>query len=328
MRALRHQVRGRPPRRRRRSPQCRPHSRCRRGSRAPGRRRGSADRRDGDRVAPDQSADALGPPSLWAERVIRSAPRRLDIAGILPAAWTASTCSSRRPHARSRRPRRPAGSRRSRCWRASRRRAAGPCPSASAASRRSRAARSMRPSGVDRNVRPSLPTGNRPPARTDGCSIAEMNSRSRGALSPPISIAGVSASALASVPPDVKVTSRGARRQAGHLLAGFLDGAAGRAALRMDRRRVAGEIGAPPAKRRAPAAAAARSHSNRDRPFDPSVSFSPHDARRLAFRPWIVLRTNLRPLGPARFLGRRACPSKFRMVLNSYARLPMPSSAP
>ena len=48
----------------------------------------------------------------------------------------------------------------------------------------------------------------RPPPRTDGCSIAETNSRSRGSLRPPISSTGVSASMLASVAPEVKVTLR------------------------------------------------------------------------------------------------------------------------
>ncbi len=50
------------------------------------------------------------------------------------------------------------------------------------------------------------PAANRPPHRTDGCSIAETNSRSRCSLRPPISIVGVSASMLASVAPLVNVT--------------------------------------------------------------------------------------------------------------------------
>ena len=46
----------------------------------------------------------------------------------------------------------------------------------------------------------------RPPLSTEGCSIADTNSLSRLRFSPAVSIAGVSASMLASVAPLVKVT--------------------------------------------------------------------------------------------------------------------------
>ena len=57
-----------------------------------------------------------------------------------------------------------------------------------------------------RRNRPEFPrsprAANRPPARTEECSIAEIKSRSRGRFSLAVSIAGVSASILASVPLD------------------------------------------------------------------------------------------------------------------------------
>ena len=46
---------------------------------------------------------------------------------------------------------------------------------------------------------------NRPPARTEACSIAETSSRCAG-IPPPRRKPGVSASAFASVPPDVNTT--------------------------------------------------------------------------------------------------------------------------
>ena len=103
--------------------------------------------------------------------------------------------------ARSRRSRRSAGSRRSRCWRAS------PRPAALAPEQWRFSEHEDRPR---RRHRPAVPrrrpARKRPPRSTEGCSIAETNSRSRGSLRPPISSAGVSASMLASVAPLVKVT--------------------------------------------------------------------------------------------------------------------------
>ena len=99
------------------------------------------------------------------------------------------------------------------------------------------------------------PRGNRPPARTDECSIADIRSRSRGRFSSAVSIAGVSASMLASVPPEVKNTSAGARPdQRRHLFARALDEAPRGAPLGMHRGRIAGDrqrlaqrLGAPAA---------------------------------------------------------------------------------
>ncbi len=70
---------------------------------------------------------------------------------------------------------------------------------------------------ADRSTCPSALTpmsstplrGNRPPARTEECSIADLKSRSRGRFSSAVSMAGVSASILASVPLEVKNTSAG-----------------------------------------------------------------------------------------------------------------------
>ena len=81
---------------------------------------------------------------------------------------------------------------------------------------------------------------------------------------------------LASVPPEVNTTSRAARAdQRRDLLARVLDQAPRRAALGVDRRRIAGHvqraiIGGPRL-----AAAAARSRSSRDRP---ASAIDPHPA--------------------------------------------------
>ena len=117
--------------------------------------------------------------------------------------------------------------------------------------------------------RPAIPrsprAGNRPPARTEACSTAESKSRERGRLSPAISIAGVSASMLASVPLEVKNTSPGARPdQRRNLFARVLDQTPRGAALGMHRGRIAGHrkrLGnRPPAPH--PAAAPWRSNRN------------------------------------------------------------------
>ena len=109
--------------------------------------------------------------------------------------------------------------------------------------------------------------GNRPPARTEECSIAEIKSRSRGRFSSAVSIAGVSASMLASVPLDVKNhVRRLARRPVPPLArAPARPGAAPpvpRRAPRTDCRRTAS---ASAQRRGASAAAAAPWRSNRDR---------------------------------------------------------------
>ena len=106
----------------RRSRRCRDSSRCRPGGRAPGRRRagGATAWRAGPKVS---APTPCGPPILWAETLRVSAPRARLSTGILPAAWTASTCSQ--PSAArtiSERGLAPAGSPRSRYWPASGRR--------------------------------------------------------------------------------------------------------------------------------------------------------------------------------------------------------------
>ena len=168
----------------------------------------------------------------------------------------------RRPHARWPPLRRPAAPRRSRYWPAS------PRPAAA------QLAWTTASASAARLTRPSASTGmssmasrqNRPPARTEGCSIADINSRSRGRFSPAVSIAGVSASMLASVPLEVKITSAGrASTSAATCLARLFDQPPGRAPLGMHRGRIADEPRAPPARRAAPPPAAAPWRSNRDR---------------------------------------------------------------
>ncbi len=83
-------LRLRPPR----TPRCRRHSRCRPACRAPGRRRGSADRRNGcPRWRRTSAPTPFGPPILCADSVIRSAPSAPISQGMRPTACTASTWS-------------------------------------------------------------------------------------------------------------------------------------------------------------------------------------------------------------------------------------------
>src|SRR6478736_50130 len=72
-------------------------------------------------------------------------------------------------------------------------------------SARQSASRSRTPPDVTGSTS-TCPASKRPPLSTDGCSIAEINSRSRGSRRPPISMAGVRAKTFASVAPLVKVT--------------------------------------------------------------------------------------------------------------------------
>ena len=162
-------------------------------------------------------------------------------------------------------------------------------------------ARSTTPSPVDRQC-PRRPPAKPPAAAsTEGCSIAETSRRSRPPR--PASAAGVSASILASVPPEVNTTLRGsAPTSAATCSARLLDQAARGAALGMDRGRVAGQRRAPRARRRAPPAAAARSRSSRDRSASVMVLSSgsgttctkpvtPDSIRNTCFLPRIVLET-------------------------------------
>ena len=82
---------------------CPARSRCRRAGSAPGGRRSPA-RRAARRVRIHSAPTPLGPPNLCADIDSRSTPRARTAIGILPAAWTASVCSSapRGPTARRR----------------------------------------------------------------------------------------------------------------------------------------------------------------------------------------------------------------------------------
>ena len=86
----------------------------------------------------------------------------------------------------------------------------------------------------------------RPPASTEGCSIADTSNMGMAwpeSAPIPAPHRGESASILASVPPDVNTTSRGSRPdQCGDLFARLLDEAARGPAFGMDRGRIAGDI--------------------------------------------------------------------------------------
>ena len=82
-------------------------------------------------------------------------------------------------------------------------------------------------------------------ASTEGCSIAETSSR-RWRFAPWRSMPGDSASAFASVPPEVKMTLRGiGADQRRDLLARLLDELPRRPAFAMHRGRIAGRVPAP-----------------------------------------------------------------------------------
>ena len=120
--------------------------------------------------------------------------------------------------------------------------------SVSIAARRDRRRRSR----VDRD-RSTGRRGNRPPASTEGCSIAETSSRSKPALAGAGDDAGDSASMLASVPPEVKTTSAGsAPTRAATSAARLLDQRGGRRGPRHGPRTGCRRVRAPPASRRAP----------------------------------------------------------------------------
>ena len=146
----------------------------------------------------------LSPPILWAESVKRSAPSAPISQAMRPAACTASTC--RRP---------PAA-----CTIAAASATGCSAPVSLLASMietKGREALATASASAASLTRPSASTGmssiasrgKRPPARTEACSIAEINKRSRGRFSSIVSIGGDSASILASVPLEVKITSAG-----------------------------------------------------------------------------------------------------------------------
>jgi hypothetical protein len=170
--------------------------------RAPARRRGAAAQVPARLVGQHQRADALRAADLVRRKRHQIGAERIDIArdaarapgphrhAAAARAWTISA------------PRRPAGSRRSRCWPASPTPARRPPISSSSRSveDRRRPRRDRRWSSIARpqTARPRAPRHARwpkPAAARPGAAPAE---------SP-----GVSASALASVPPEVKMTLRG-----------------------------------------------------------------------------------------------------------------------
>ena len=223
-----------------------------------------------------QRADALRAADLVRRKRHRSAPSALISQAMRPAACTASTCNKaagrmhdgrrfgdRLNHAglvvgEHERNQRPATAR----------------PQRASAS----AARSTRPSAVDRQYPRSPRRGKRPPARTEGCSIADMSSRSRGRFSRAVSIAGVSASTFASVPPEVKITFAGSRAdESRDLPRAPLDQAPRRAAFGMHRGRIADQRSSAAAWR----ARASRPQRRRRIPVEierapPSASLASH----------------------------------------------------
>ena len=226
----------------------------------------------------------------------------------------------------------PAGSRRSRCWRA--------ISETSARCRRKgfeplRQRRQIdRAVGIDGNLLDPGRT-NRPPASTDGCSIADTSRRSNGRLSSAICNRRRQCERIrlgsARCEDDIARIGADQRRD---LLARLLDRMPRRAAFAVDRGRIADAV---PARREtppAPAAGAVCSHSSLDRARaaidsrSDKSTFRHTNPKDLLFALEIV---QTGPATPARF---RAAGShgeavpEIRTVLNSYARLPFPSSAP
>jgi hypothetical protein len=162
--------------RRRRTPQFPRHSRSPPGGPAPDRRRAAAARTRAPPRPGPAAPTPLGPPILCADSVTRSAFISLISNGIFPNAWIASTCS-KPPAAWT-----IAAGLRHRLHRAGlvvgqhhrhqRRRPA--------REHRAQRSRSTRPERVTPTV--SMASGgNRPPASTEACSIAETTSLSTGA---------------------------------------------------------------------------------------------------------------------------------------------------
>ena len=177
------------------------------------------------------------------------------------------------------------------------------------------AARSTTPSRVDRNLLDRRAARTARPHSTEGCSIAETSRRSNGA-SRARSSSGVSASAFASVPPEVKIdVARDRRRPAPRpARAPASTSCARRAALAMDRGRIAGQRPAPRTGLRAPRHAAAHSHSSPDRrarPLildPPSPHSSAHYPKDLLLAPEIVQKKPATPARLCRGFTWRGCP--------------------
>ena len=147
----------------------------------------------------------------------------------------------------------------------------------------------------------------RPPASTEGCSIADTSSRSNGRLPPPPQDAGVSASAFASVPPEVKMTLRAsAPTSAATALARLFDQICARPrALRHGPRTGCRSASSAADSAVARLAATAHSHSSPDRyarPLIPRyrrrVHIQPHYPKDLLLAPGIVLEQPRRAAAP------------------------------
>ena len=187
--------------------------------------------------APDERADALRPADLVGRERQQIGAERIDIAGDAPGRLHRIDMQQ------------PAGGVHDRGGLRDRLHHAGLVVGEHDRDQRPRCfGQSIAPSAA-RSTRPSASTamsatasrGNRPPVRTEECSIAEIRSFSRGRRSSAVWIAGVSASMLASVPLEVKKTSPGARRdQRRHLLARLFDEPPRRPPLGMHRGRIAG----------------------------------------------------------------------------------------
>ena len=191
-----------------------------------------------------------------------------------------------------------------------------------------------RSTGMSSSRRPK-----RPPARTDGCSIADDQQRRRPHRQ------DVSASMLASVPPEVKTTSRAAGAdQCRDLFARVLDQTA---RARGPRHGPTTDCPSRPARRswrRAPPAAAARSHSSRDRAcvgIEFSSGWSDRSSNAmivlilpcsfyLLLAPGIMLETASHPVRrrPKHGVPVSGTFRNLATVLVSYVRRPLPSSTP
>ena len=242
-------------------------------ARAPALLPAAADQRVGE-VQPRRAGPARrrpsAPPILCALSVSRSAPSAAMSSAMRPAACTASTCSS--PPCRCT----IAAASRDRLDHAGL--VVGGHQRDENALLRQRLAAAA--ASAPRSITPSRSTGsfstasgaNRPPASTEGCSIAETSRRSNGRLSPPTCRSGDSASAFASVPPEVKTTLRAsAPDERRDVLARLFDDARAPPGLRHGRRTGCRAVPAPYGRPRAPRPAAGHSHSSRGRYAPPLI---------------------------------------------------------
>ena len=245
----------------RRTPKCPRHSRCRPGARVPARRRAAAAPGPAPPRPEPRRPTPLGPPILCADSVSKIGSYRFEIK---------RDFSERLDRIDMQQPARGmddvghlghrlhgAGLVVGQHHRHQRRRAVG--------KQRAQVVEIDEARAVTLMV-PIASGGNRPPASTEACSIAETNSRWTGCPRPRRS-PGVSASALASVPPEENTTSCGRRAdRRGDRGPRILDQPARLPALGVNRGRVAAQIPRAQPSPAAPRGEAAWSHSSRDRP--------------------------------------------------------------